>query len=127
MRLAGLLSRLLHGEAALGAEQIVRMATEGGARALGLDRLVGSIEVGKRADLVVIDATGAGGTLLAGTDVYDAIVYQMSSERVRAVSVDGRLLFRDTELLFARESEIVDDAAREREALVRRAGISTAS
>jgi cytosine/adenosine deaminase-related metal-dependent hydrolase len=127
MRLAGLLSRLLHGEQALSSERIVRMATIEGARALGFADRAGSIEVGKRADLVVVDAGGVGGTLLSGTDVYDALVYQMSSQRVRAVCVDGGLLFRDGELLFAREADIVAEAERERAKLVRRARIPTAS
>ena len=127
MRLAGLLSRYLHGESGLSSERIVRMATIEGARALGLDAITGSIEVGKRADLVVVDATGTGGTVLAGGDLYDALVYQMSAERVRAVCADGRLLFADGELRFAREADVVADAERERASLARRAGIHAAS
>jgi cytosine/adenosine deaminase-related metal-dependent hydrolase len=120
MRLAGLLSRLQHGEQALASERIVRMATIDGAHALGLGDRTGSIETGKRADLVVIDATGTSGAVLEGADVYDALVYQMNAERVRSVSVDGRLLYDRGRLLFADEAEIVRQAATERAALVRR-------
>jgi 5-methylthioadenosine/S-adenosylhomocysteine deaminase len=123
MRLAALLSRLQHGDGALASERIVRMATVEGARALGLAERTGSIEAGKRADLVVLDTTGTGGSILEGAGVYDAIVYQMSAERVRAVAVDGRLLYERGRLLFADEAEIVRKAAEERTALVRRAGL----
>jgi cytosine/adenosine deaminase-related metal-dependent hydrolase len=123
MRLAGLLSRLQHGEQALASERIVRMATVEGAHGLGLAERTGSIEAGKRADLVVIDATGTSGSLLEGTNLYDAIVYQMSAERVRAVAVDGRVLYERGRLRFAEEAEIVAQAAEERVALVRRGGL----
>ncbi|HEV8481586.1 MAG TPA: amidohydrolase family protein [Candidatus Eisenbacteria bacterium] len=123
MRLAGLLSRLLHGEQALSSERILRMATIEGARALGFAGRTGSIEVGKRADLVVVDHTGTGGTLLEGTSVYDALVYQLSAAHVRAVCVDGRLLYRNGELLFADETEILAQAQVERVALMRRARV----
>jgi 5-methylthioadenosine/S-adenosylhomocysteine deaminase len=123
MRTAALLSRLQHGEQALASEHIVRMATIEGARALGLAERTGSIEAGKRADLVVVDATGTGGSVLEGTNVYDALVYQMGSERVRAVCVDGRLLYEQGRLLFAEEAEIVAQARSERALLVRRAGL----
>jgi len=121
MRLAGLLSRLLCGDKALSSEQIVRMATIEGARALGFAERTGSIEVGKQADLVVVDHTGTGGTLLEGTSVYDALVYQLSADHVRAVCVDGRLLYRNGELLFADEAEILAQAQAERAALMSRA------
>src|SRR5262245_33380332 len=123
MRLAGLVSRFLHGERALSAERIVRMATIEGARALGWAAEIGSIEAGKRADLCVVDTSGTGGTLLSGTGVYDALVYQLTSERVRTVCVDGTTLFDGGQPRFAPESEILADAARERDALVRRAGL----
>src|SRR5262249_33595113 len=123
MRLAGLLSRLQHGEQALASEHIVRMATIEGARALGLAERTGSIEIGKRADLAILDATGTSGSVLEGGELYDAIVYQMSAERVRAVAGAGRLLYDRGRLVLADEAEIVAQAARERTALIRRAGL----
>jgi 5-methylthioadenosine/S-adenosylhomocysteine deaminase len=126
MRLAGLLSRLLRADRALSGEEVVRLATIDGARALGMDSEIGSLEPGKRADIVVMDATGSSGALLPRTDVYDALVYQMTSERVRAVAVEGRFLFREGRVLFADEETVLADAAREREALVVRAGLGAA-
>ena len=78
-------------------QQMVRMLTIDGARVLGIDRLAGSIEAGKRADLVVFD-----GNRLEATPAHDAasnLVYSLSPRSVRDVMVDGDLLVRDGKLL----------------------------
>lgn len=87
-------------------QQMVRMLTIDGARVLGIDRLTGSIEPGKRADLVVFD-----GNRLEATPAHDAasnLVYSLSPRSVRDVLVDGELLVsggrlvRDDETTLAR-------------------------
>ena len=80
----------------LPAAAVLRMATMGSARATGLDHLVGSIEVGKRADLVLLD-----GDSLALTPTFDpvsSIVYAASRADVRDVWVDGRHVVDDRRL-----------------------------
>jgi 5-methylthioadenosine/S-adenosylhomocysteine deaminase len=99
------------------------MATIEGARALGLEREIGSIEKGKRADLVVVDATGSIGTLLPHSDPYESIVYQYSAAQVRSVAVDGKLLVDQGRVLQYDEEAVVRSAETERSAVVRRAGI----
>lgn len=76
---------------ALRAEQVVEWATMGGARALGLDSLVGSIEVGKRADIVLIknDHSPAMGPIL---NPYGHVVFQAGRGDVHTVLVDGNVL-----------------------------------
>jgi 5-methylthioadenosine/S-adenosylhomocysteine deaminase len=77
--------------------QMMRMLTVDGARVLGIDRLTGSIEPGKRADLVVFD-----GTRLECTPAHDPasnLVYSASPRSVRDVFVDGTLLVRDGKLV----------------------------
>jgi 5-methylthioadenosine/S-adenosylhomocysteine deaminase len=77
--------------------QMVRMLTIDGARVLGIDPLVGSIEPGKRADLVVFDTTR-----LECTPAHDPasnLLYSMSPRSVRDVLVDGELLVRDGKLV----------------------------
>jgi 5-methylthioadenosine/S-adenosylhomocysteine deaminase len=83
---------------ALRAEQVVEWATMGGARALGLDDLVGSIEVGKRADLVLIanDRSPAMTPLL---NPYGHVVFQAGRADVHTVLVDGRVLKLDHQLV----------------------------
>jgi cytosine/adenosine deaminase-related metal-dependent hydrolase len=83
---------------ALRAEQVVEWATMGGARALGLDSLVGSIEPGKRADLVLIknDDSPAMGPIL---NPYGHVVFQASRADVHTVLVDGQLLKHEHRLV----------------------------
>ena len=83
---------------ALRAEQVVEWATIGGARALGLDHLVGSIEVGKRADLVLIknDASPAMFPIL---NPFGHVVFQAGRGDVHTVTVDGEIVKRDGALV----------------------------
>ncbi|SMF22842.1 amidohydrolase [Streptomyces sp. Amel2xC10] len=78
---------------AVGAEQAVRMATIEGARALGLGDRLGSLEVGKRADLVVLDL--AAPHLRPAHDPWSTLAYAAHSPDVRDTVVDGRVLMRD--------------------------------
>src|SRR6185503_1338544 len=55
MRSMALLQKVLHGPEAVPAHQALRMATHGGAKALGLDKEIGSLEIGKRADVIVVN------------------------------------------------------------------------
>jgi cytosine/adenosine deaminase-related metal-dependent hydrolase len=99
MRLAALLHRPRIGVHALGARRALELATIGGAQALGLEREIGSIEVGKRADLCVVDVSRVQQAPLGTLDPYSAIVYASGAKDVRDVVVDGRLVVRGRELL----------------------------
>jgi cytosine/adenosine deaminase-related metal-dependent hydrolase len=88
MRLAALIHKPRGGPRAMPASQIVKLATLEGARALGLDAEIGSLEVGKRADVIAVDL---GGPHVAPTDSpYSALVYSCHAGDVRHVAVDGR-------------------------------------
>ena len=94
MRLASLLAKVATGDAAaLPAATALAMATIGGARALGLDALVGSIEAGKHADLVAVDFSSC-----ATTPCYDPVshlVHAAGREHVTDVWIDGDRLLAD--------------------------------
>ena len=91
MRLAALLQKAVCGDASVvDAVSVLRMATVNGARALGIDHLVGSIEVGKRADLVVFCADAA--SLTPTYDPHSAIVYAASRAEVETVVIDGQVV-----------------------------------
>jgi 5-methylthioadenosine/S-adenosylhomocysteine deaminase len=90
MRLAALLQATRSGPGALTARDALVMATRAGARTLGLDLEIGSIEPGKRADLIVIDRDRP--HLLPGPDPYSTIVYAARPTDVRATVVDGEVL-----------------------------------
>jgi 5-methylthioadenosine/S-adenosylhomocysteine deaminase len=90
MRLAALLQATRHGPGALTARDALTMATRGGARTLALEREIGSIEPGKRADLIVIDRDRP--HLVPGPDPYSTIVYAARATDVRTTVVDGDVL-----------------------------------
>ena len=93
MRLAALLQATRRTPGALNARQALTMATRSGARALGLDAEVGSVEVGKRADVIVVDATRP--HLVPAQDVYSTLVYAARGSDVRTTVVDGEVLVDD--------------------------------
>ncbi len=90
------------------ARQALWMATAGGARALHLERETGTLEVGKRADIVIVDLDRLHQT--PRYDIYSHLVYATKASDVRTVIVDGRVLMRDRRLL------TLDEAAIRREA-----------
>jgi 5-methylthioadenosine/S-adenosylhomocysteine deaminase len=97
-RLAALVGKMRADDPqALPVAQMVRMLTIDGARVLGLDGLIGSIEAGKRADLVVFDANR-----LETTPAHDPmanLIYSMGPRSVRDVLVDGQILVREGKLV----------------------------
>ena len=105
MRLAALIQKPRLGPEALPAAQALELATLGGARALGLEAEIGSIEVGKRADLVVLDLEGLH-TQPAEADLISRIVYSARASDVRHVLVDGRVVVKDGVLKTAKVEEI---------------------
>jgi 5-methylthioadenosine/S-adenosylhomocysteine deaminase len=121
MRTAALLQKARHGADALPARRVLRMATADGARALGLEAEIGSLETGKRADVTVVDLSGA--HLTPRPDVVSALVYAATPADVRAVLIDGRPVFRDGRLLTLDEPAVLAEARSEAAALFERAGL----
>ena len=94
----------------LPAEKVFSMLTIDGARALGLSDLIGSLEVGKSADLAVIDFSSA--NLTPCYDFYSHLIYALSIADVRHVMVAGQKLMRDRAMLSLDEAGIRDQANR---------------
>jgi 5-methylthioadenosine/S-adenosylhomocysteine deaminase len=90
MRLAALLQATRRAPGALTARDALTMATRDGARTLGLDDEIGSIEAGKRADLIVVDQERL--HLVPAADPYSALVYAARGSDVRTTIVDGAIL-----------------------------------
>jgi 5-methylthioadenosine/S-adenosylhomocysteine deaminase len=121
MRLAATLQAMRHGPGALTARDAVWMATREGARALGQQADIGSIEPGKCADVIVL---GAGAVhQQPAADPYSTIVYASRASDVRATIVGGDIVWRDGELAWAEPRALAEDAARARAALRERAGV----
>jgi len=97
LKMASLLQRVHRRDpGAVPPMEALAMATINGARALGLDDVIGSIEPGKRADLVVIDMDTPNATVMH--DPVSQVVYCVKSSDVRTVLVDGRVVVDDFEL-----------------------------
>jgi len=120
MRTAALLQKMRHGPEVLPATRVLRMATIDGARALGLDSEIGSLEVGKRADVIVVDLSGPH-CLPEPVDVVSSVVYSAQPADVGAVIIDGRLVMQERKLLTLDESEVSEEANREMALLRERA------
>ena len=121
MRLAALIHKPAAGPRAVPARVAFDMATMGGARALALEREVGSIEAGKRADLAVVRRDRLHSTPAGGADVYSELVYAHTASDVDTVVVDGRLVVAAGRLLTGDESAIQAEAETQQSALVARA------
>ena len=117
-----LLQKVLHGPEALAANQTLRMATIEGAAALGQADELGSLEAGKRADLMVVNLNTLHATPHA-RNLVSALVYSAEATDVRTVMVDGFVLMRDRQLLTLDEPQVLSDAERESRELIKRAGI----
>lgn len=122
MRTAALLQKVSHGAQSLPARRALRLATLDGARALGLEQEIGSLEVGKRADVMVVNLDCLHSTPFA-SDIMSAIVYSSQAGDVRTVIIDGSLVMRDRELLKMNEHEVIEEANRESKLLLERAGV----
>ncbi len=111
MHLAGLIHKGFHQDPLMvKAEQVVTMATRNGAQALGFGDLVGSLEVGKCADIVLIDGTAPHATPLH--DPVATIAYNIQGSDVDTVMVGGKILMEGKELTTIDEERILFEANR---------------
>ncbi len=117
--LAGLAAAVRDGAGAVPARDLIELGTLCGARALGLEDQIGSIEAGKRADLVILDLARHE----PNGDVYTTLVYSARPDDVRTVLVDGKVLVEEGRLLTLDEAEVRAEAVVERDKLVGRAAM----
>jgi len=123
MRTAALLQKAQHGPEVLPAKRVLRMATIEGARALGLGDEIGSLEAGKRGDVIVVDLSQPHSTP-RGNDAMSALVYSAQASDVRTTVIDGKVVMRHRALLTLDEASVIEEANREASALATRAGVS---
>jgi 5-methylthioadenosine/S-adenosylhomocysteine deaminase len=107
--LAAKLQKLVRGDPeALPAVTAFEMATMGGARVLGLEKEIGSLETGKRADLIAVDLNAPNAVPLY--DVYSQLVYALKGSNVQDVIVNGRVVVRDKRCLTLDASAVIAKA-----------------
>ncbi|MFJ8687926.1 amidohydrolase family protein [Micromonospora wenchangensis] len=105
----------------LRADEVFALATVDGAAAVGLGAQTGSIEVGKAADLVLLDTRTIPWTPRG--DLPTQLVWGAAGHTVRDVLVDGRLVVRDRRVTTVDVDALREEAAQRRAALLRRVGI----
>jgi len=98
-------------------DAVLRMATIDGAKALGLERVVGSLEVGKRADIILVDFDKP--HLTPRHNLYANLVYSAHGSDVDAVVVDGKILMEGRRVKTLNEVEVMQKAQRTAQNLVR--------
>jgi len=121
MRTAALLQKALHGPEVLPAARALRMATFDGARAMGLASEIGSLEIGKRADVAVVRLDGLHATPVK--DIVSALVYSAEVDDVETVIIDGRVVMSDRKLLTIDEQRTITDSKLEAEKLIAAANL----
>jgi len=116
-RTAALLQKVHTGDpTVIPAHRALAMATRDGARALGLGEEIGTIEVGKRADLVVWERHAP--HLCPAFNVFADLVYAARASDIHTVIVDGRIIMRNREVLTLDEEKVMAEAARRARRLV---------
>lgn len=133
MHLAGVIHKGNQQDASLvDAFQVLAMATINGARALGLEKEIGSLEVGKKADFVVVDPNGLHSAPFdpeqvanGGVDPVTTVVYTCTGSDVDMVVVDGEVLVKNGKLVRVDEDEIKSSARKAILGIRERSGISS--
>jgi 5-methylthioadenosine/S-adenosylhomocysteine deaminase len=99
------------------AEQAFEMATIGGARALHIEKITGSIEVGKFADIAIVGLDGLHQTPYY--EVYSALVYSTKASDVQTVVINGKIVMLNKRLLTLNENGIKIDANLYRQKIIK--------
>ncbi len=124
LRLAALLQSFRHGPQSFSGVDALRLATSEGARALGMEHEVGSIEIGKWADLVVLDSSRPEMWATAQADPHDVVAFSASPAQVRHVFVEGEPLVEDGQLTHLDLGRIRHQVERSCRDLIARSGLT---
>lgn len=110
MRLAALIHKPFNGPLSMPAEQVFELATLGGARAMGLENEIGSLEAGKKADVVLVDINNWHSQPSSAANVYSHLVYQSQASDVDTTIVDGKILMMNGRISSINEGELKSQA-----------------
>jgi 5-methylthioadenosine/S-adenosylhomocysteine deaminase len=123
MRLAALIQKPFYGPVSMPARHVFEMATLNGARAMGMSDRLGSLEPGKKADIVLIDTDKWHTRPLGAADIYAQLVYQVQTQDVCCTIVDGKIIMKEGHLLNVAESELKPQIEQAHKRVCERAGI----
>ena len=123
MRLSSLIQKVRLGATAMNCRKVLYLATMGGAKVMGKEKEIGSIEEGKKADIILLDLNKVHNAPLCHADVESTIVYSAKSEDVSTVIVDGKILMEDRKLITLDETEIMKNCESSMERLCKKVNI----
>jgi 5-methylthioadenosine/S-adenosylhomocysteine deaminase len=123
MKLAALLSRISKGSETFttSAMDILESATKAGAKALGLSDRIGSIEVGKKADLVLVSLCNPETTPLF--NIPNQLVYATDGHNVDTVIIDGKIVLKNRKLTQIKETDLISDSQSMAKRIAEKSGI----
>lgn len=107
---------------AVPAETVLKMATLNGAKSVLWDNEIGSLEVGKKADLIIVNPFSW--SMVPLHDCISSLVYCMRTENIDSVMCDGRWIMKDSKILNVNEEEVISLAMKASDDLLKRAGIN---
>lgn len=124
MRLASLIQKPIHNPTVMDAKQMVRLVTIEGAKALHLSHEIGSIEVGKKADIQLLNLEKANHSMIDGDEnLYSSIAYAADKSDVQSVMVEGKWVVQNGANLIYDESEMLLNGKTELKKLLARAKV----
>ncbi|MHC1738763.1 MAG: amidohydrolase family protein [Ignavibacteriaceae bacterium] len=123
MRLASLIQKPIHGAEIMNAKTVFRLATIEGAKALHLEKEIGSIELGKKADLVLLDLNKSCLSLgQEAASIYSNIVYSGDKSIIDSVIVDGKWKVRNQKSVLYDQEDLTNYGREELNKLLKRVG-----
>lgn len=123
MRLAALIQKPIHGPTCMDAKTVFRMATIGGAKAVGMEKEIGSIEVGKKADIVLLNLQNFHTYPSYDVDPISRIVYSATRADVETTIVDGKIVMENRVMKTVDKSIVLREANRSIKRLLQIANI----
>lgn len=123
MRLASLIQKPIYGTKVMDAQTVFRLATIEGAKALHLENEIGSIEVDKKADLVLLNLEKPN-VSLSDENIYSTIIYSANQEHIEEVMINGEWVVQKGKSIFYDEEEIYQKSRNELNKLLNRANVN---
>ena len=123
MRLISLIQKVRLGATAMNCRKVLYLVTMGGAKVMGKEKEIGSIEEGKKADIILLDLNKVHNAPLCHADVESTIVYSAKSEDVSTVIIDGKILMEHRKLITLDETEIMKNCESSMERLCKKVNI----
>ncbi|MFC4322847.1 5'-deoxyadenosine deaminase [Litchfieldia salsa] len=121
MRLAAVIQKPLHGPTVMNARQVLRMATIGGAKAMGLESEIGSLEVGKKADIAILNLNDFHVYPNVDVDPISRVVYSATRADVETTIINGKIVMENRIMKTIQKEFILNESNKSIKRLLKRA------